>query len=174
MGSLQRNRFSGQRVGQHFAARRSPGRLYLGRRDGGGGRVIPHASGSRTTTAATIPFSIPVVEPAFGALPMATTGTAKALGAACNSALRAAVEVPAIALAADAEQLLTTRAAIDSQRSRMGGHGIRRGPEISQATTFPNHKNMRQSGAVELVCLFIKTRSSSTRGPGVGAPGPHL
>jgi hypothetical protein len=46
-------------------------------------------------------------------------------------------------------------------------------PKISAATTFPNRKNMRQSGAVEFVCLS-KTRGSSTRGPGVRAPGPHL
>jgi hypothetical protein len=38
--------------------------------------VIPHASDLQATAATARAFSIPVVEPAFGALPVATTGTA--------------------------------------------------------------------------------------------------
>lgn len=91
--------------------------------------MIPHANDLRATAATARAFSISVVETALGALTMAAARAAEAIATPFDSTLRAAVDVSAIARAADAEQFLTARAAIDSQGSRMGDHGIRRGPE---------------------------------------------
>ena len=72
--------------------------------------MIPHAGGSLAPSPAAIALSVPVVQPAFGALAMAATGTAKALGAGLGGAERAAVDMAAIAAPADGENGLAARA----------------------------------------------------------------
>lgn len=173
MRNLQGIGLCGQRACQLFAESRSPGRLDLGRRGGQRGRVIPHASrfGEPASPAGTL--SIPVIQPPFGTLAMATTGTAKAIATRGDGALRATVDLAAITVTADAEQILTARAAIDSQRSRLGGHSIRRGPESRRLRRSRIAKTCDNPGRSSL-CACSRQRGSSTRGPGVTAPGPHL
>ena len=126
--------------------------------------MIPHASDLQATAATARAFSIPVVETAFGALPMATTGTAKAIATPFDSTLRAAVDVPTIARAADAEQLLTARTAIDSQGSRMGGHGIRRGPKSQRLRRSRIDKTCDNPGRSSL-CACSRQGARPLEGP---------
>jgi hypothetical protein len=76
--------------------------------------VIPHAGDSLAPSPAAGTLSIPVVKPAFGALAMAATGTAQALGAGLGGAAHAAVDMAAIAAPADGEDGLAARASRQS------------------------------------------------------------
>jgi hypothetical protein len=76
-------------------------------RDPGERTVIPHAGRGIPTSLAARALVVPVIEPAFGAMPMAAPRAAQAVAARECCAAAPAVDVAAVAAAADRKQRLT-------------------------------------------------------------------
>jgi hypothetical protein len=107
--------------------------------------VIPHAQG-RAPALAARSLPIPVIEAAFGALAMATARAAQAVAAGELGAGRPAVDLAAVAGAADREDRLAAGTAAQPA-GRVQGH--RRSRDGRRGSPSESAENVRQSEAGE-------------------------
>ena len=139
------------------------GLLDRGRQTGGAGRsggtVIPHARGLPAALAPRA-LVIPVIQTTFGAVSMATPRAAEAVAAGEAGADRTAVDVAAVASAADREDRLTAGARGQAARRTLSQ---RLAPTAVATTPRKAPPNVRQSGAGER--WPYNDLDSSTEGP---------
>jgi hypothetical protein len=171
--SLRGCRIAGWRVRGHRTACRNPGRLDTDRRGAGRGRVIPHANRLETSTLAALALPVAVVEPTFGALPVAPARAPQALRAGFGRAAWAAVDVAPVAAPADGEHVLAARASRQPQRRLRGIHGLRSVPTRNTAADAPRSTQTCDNPGWSSLCAF-EDRGSSTRGSGARYSGSSL
>ena len=171
--SLRGCRIARGRVRGHRTACCNPGPLDIDRRQGGRGRVIPHANRLDASTVAAVALSVAVIESTFGTLAVAAACAPQTLRAGFGRAAWTAVDVAPVAAPADGEYVLATRAPRQPQDRLRGFHGLRSVPTRNTAADTPRSPQTCDNPGWSSLCAF-EDRGSSTRGLGALTPGPHL